>query len=241
MTEALHRADEYAPSPDLFARVQRSIEEDGAFRRRRRRALAWIAGGMAAGVTWVALFIDIKGGTVTMPWWSLEILTAAILIAIVIVLGPLIRRFGRVLTLEVFRSNSATSDRFLALLDIAYYLVFSAFVLMSTNFSAQTEWGGRLTAQLELELVRVGGLLLLMGILHAITIAILPVMGLVFASNWRRAARTALGGEAPEADPAAEKADRVATIVVWVAAAGLAGFVLLNLLPVLLGILLGAE
>ena len=165
---------------------------------------------------------------------------AVILITIVVVLGPLIRRFGIVLTLEVFRSNRATSERFLALLDIAYYLVFSAFILMSTNFSAQADWGGTLAGQLggDGELFRIAGLLLVMGILHTVTIAVLPVMGLIFASNWRRAARTQLGKEAPEPDPQAEKADRVATLIVWLVTAAMA---LLFIVPGIIGAILGAE
>ena len=241
LAEALHGADGYLPSPNLFAKVQRSIEEDVAHRRRVRRALLWAGGGMAVAVAWVAAFLDLGSGTATMPWWTLEILTAATMVAIVIVLGPVIRRFGSELTLDVFRSNRATSQHFLALVDIAYYLVFAAFILMTTSFSAQAEWGGRLAAQLEQEIARLGGLLLVMGILHALTIAVLPVMGLVFASNWRRAARRTLGESAPPADLRAEKADRVATVIVWLAAALIALQVLMFVVPAVLGLIFGAE
>lgn len=241
LVEALHGADEYLPSPDLFAKVQRSIEEDIAHRRQMRRTLVWAGAGLAAVVAWVAAFLDVTDGTATMPWWTLEVLTTAVLITIVIVLGPLIRRFGTQLTLEVFRSNRATSQRFLALVDIAYYLVFIAYVLMSTSYSAQSDWGGSLTGQLEHELMRVGGLLLVMGVLHAVTVAVLPVMGLVFASNWRRAARQALGPAAPDPDPRAEKADRVATVIVWVVAAALALQAAFFLVPGALGLIFGAD
>ncbi len=235
LTDALHGADDYLPSPDLFAKVQRSIEEDAVHQRRVRRALTWTAVGLAAAVAWVVAFIDFADGTATMPWWTVEVLTAAILIPIVVVLGPVIRRFGQELTTEIFRSNRATSERFLVLVDIAYYLIFTAFILMTTNFSAQAEWGGELADQLELELLRIGGLLLVMGILHALTIAVLPVMGLIFASNWRRAARAALGSEAPESDTGAEKADRVATVIVWLVTAAIAAQALLLSSIVLIG------
>ena len=241
LVDALHGADEYLPSPDLFAKVRRSIEEDLAHRHRVRRALSWAGGGLAAAVVWVAAFLDFTDGTATMPWWALEVLTAAVLITVVFVLGPLIRRFGTELTLEVFRSNRATSNRFLALLDIAYYLVFTAYVVISTSFSSQTDWGGTLAGQLEHELMRVGGLLLVMGILHALTIAVLPVMGLVFASNWRRAARQALGPAAPDPDPRAEQADRVATVIVWVVA-GLVALEAAGLIfSALVGLVFGAD
>lgn len=243
LADALHGADDFLPSPDLFAKVQRSIEEDAAHRRRVRRALTWAAAGLVAAFTWVAVFLDIREGTATMPWWTVELLTVAILIALVVVLGPLIRRFGKVLALEVFRSNRETSQRFLTLLDIAYYLVFSAFILMTTNFSPQADWEGTLAGQLggDGELFRIAGLLLLMGILHTLTIAALPVMGLIFASNWRRAARVELGNNAPEPDSQAEKADRVATLIVWLVAAALGALALLFIVPGIIGAFLGAD
>ncbi len=241
LTDALHGADDYLPSPDLFAKVKRSIEEDAAHQRRIRRALTWTAVGLAATVAWVTAFIDFAGGTVTMPWWTVEVLTTAILVTVVVILGPVIRRFGRGLTLEVFRSNRVTSERFLVLLDFAYYLVFTAFILMTTNFAAESAWGGDLGAQLDSELVRIGGLLLVMGILHALTIAVLPVMGLIFASNWRRAARVALGSEAPEPNPPAEKADRVATVIVWLVAVAVATQLLLLIVPGIIGLILGGS
>jgi hypothetical protein len=238
---ALRQTDDYAPSVDLFAKVQRSIEEDAAYRHRTRRALAWSGAGVVVAIGWVAAFLGVSDGPATMPWWTVEMLTAAILIALVVVLGPLLRRFGTALTLEVFRSNRATSGRFLAVLDIAYFLIFTAFILMSTNFAAQADWGGRLADQIELELLRIGGLLLLMGVLHAVTIAVLPVMGLIFAANWRRAARAALGAAVPAPDPRAEKADRVATIIVWVTAAVLAVFTLLWIVPGVVGVIFGEQ
>jgi hypothetical protein len=241
LTEALHGADEYLPSSDLFAKVQRSIEEDEAHRQRVRRVLAWTGGGLAAAVIWIAAFVDIDGGEATMPWWSLEILTTAILVSLVLVLAPLIRRFGGVLALEVFRRDRGASQRFLALLDIAYYLVFSAIVLMGTRFSADPDWGGRLATQLEAELMRIAGMALVMGILHAMTIAVLPVMGLILASSWRRAARRALGPAAPEPDKRATSADRTATIIVWLVVASSLIPILLVALPAILGIVLGAD
>ncbi len=113
---------------------------------------------------------------------------------------------------------------------------------MSTNFTPQADWGGGLAGQVEQELERIGGLLLAMGILHAITIAALPVIGLVFASNWRRAVRAELGPDAPPPDPQAERADRIVRIIVWAVAAFLA-LQAIGLLggPGIFGLLLGAD
>ncbi len=242
LTRALHSADEYEPSADLFAKVQRSIEEDIARRRRIRWVVAGIATGLTAALVWIVGFLDIRSGLPTMPWWTVEVLAAAILIAIVLVFGPLIRRFGMGLTDEVFRSNEATSRRFLAVLDIAYYLIFTAYVLMSTSFSPRTEWGTRLAGQLESVAERIAGMFVVMGLLHAVTIAVLPVVGLVFSSNWRRAVRAELGEDAPEPDPRAEKADRVAKVIVWVAAAVVAWLAIGFLVgPGIFGLILGAD
>lgn len=242
LADALRGTDEYAPSPDLFAKVQRSIAEDAAHRRRVRLAVSWSVAGVLAAAAWVAAYLEIRAGAATMPWWTVEVLTAAILVTITLAFGPLIRRYGIVLTDRVFGSNEPTSRRFLAVLDIAYYLIFSAYLLMSTSFAPQADWGGRLAGQVEHELARIGGLLLLMGILHAVTIAVLPVIGLIFASNWRRAIRAELGGDAPVPDPRAEKADRVARIIVWVVAAFLALQAISFLIgPGIFGLILGTE
>ncbi len=241
LTDALHGADDFVPSPDLFAKVQRSISESAAHRRRVRRGLGWVAAAFAVAVVWLAAFLDVADGQVTDTWWAVDVLVTAILVTAVVVLGPLIRRFGKELTLEVFRSNRETSERFLVLLDIAYYLVFGAFILMTTTFSPPSDWAGDLASLVEYEFLRIGGLFLIMGILHAITIAVLPVMGLIFASNWRRAARAQLGKDAPDPNPRAESADRVATWIVWLLVAGnLAPLVLFGI-PGLLGLVLGAD
>jgi len=242
LTRALHSTDEYEPSVDLFAKVQRSIEEDVAYRRRRRRVAVAITIGLTVALAWVVAFLDIRDGVAVMPWWTVEVLTLAILVAIVAVFGPLIRRFGLGLTDEIFRSHRATSWRFLAVLDIAYYLIFTAYVLMSTNVAAQREWGGGLARQLESEVERIAGMLMVMGLLHAVTIAVLPVVGLVFSSNWRRAVRAALGADAPEPAPQAEQAERVVKVIVW-GIAGLAAWFALGFLvgPGIFGLILGAD
>jgi multisubunit Na+/H+ antiporter MnhB subunit len=188
LRESLHRADDYDPSPDLFARVQRSIEEDRAHRRRIRRVWLAVVAGVAVVVAYLAVMAEPLDGTITWPWWSLELLTTAVLLVIVLVLGPLIRRFGRIYAADVFRANPPTGDRFLALLDVAYYLVFVAMILLTASVSPEPAWLGPdgLTSYLEHAFMRVGDLLLVMGLLHSVTIMTLPVLGLVFTDGWRR-------------------------------------------------------
>jgi hypothetical protein len=89
--EALRaRADAVVPAPDLFARVQGSIQDDRRRRTQRRRAAAVTAalgGGLLAVVVAVA---DVQGGSVLTEWWALEVITTAVLIGLALWLGPLI-------------------------------------------------------------------------------------------------------------------------------------------------------
>ena len=188
LRQTLHRADTYEVSPDLFARVQRSIEEDHAHRRRVRRAVGWAIVGVLSVAVYLAVMAEVVDGRVSWPWWSLEILTAAILIALILVVGPLIRRFGGIFASSVFAANPSTAQHFLRVLDVAYYLVFSAFVVIETQVVPREEWlgtGGNLV-HLQWLTERIGTLLLLMGLLHAITITLLPALGVVFSSIWRQ-------------------------------------------------------
>jgi hypothetical protein len=188
LRQTLHRADAYVPSPDLFARVQRSIEEDRAHRRRVRLMLTMLMAGGAVVAVYLVLLGDLDAGRPTWPWWALELLVTVVLGACVIVLGPLIRRFGRIYAAAVFVAHPPTAGRFLALLDVAYYLVFASYVLLTTTIAPDTAWLGTqgLAEQLGHLSDRVGGMLLLMGLLHSLTIVLLPVLGLVFSDAWRR-------------------------------------------------------
>jgi len=70
----------------------------------------------------------------------------------------------------------------LVLMDIAYYLIFSAYILFTINFSRQLDWQTTVGAeQLQSETVRVGGMLLLLGVLHGLNVLSLPVIGRLLA------------------------------------------------------------
>jgi hypothetical protein len=185
LRETLHRADAYEVSPDLFARVRRSIEEDRALRRRVRVAVAWTLAGLLSVAAYLAALAD---GRVTWSWWALEALAAAILITLFLVLGPLIRRFGGIFANSVFTAHPETAHHFLRVLDVAYYLVFNAFVLIETQVVPRNEWLGPSGNAVHLQWLteRIGAMLLLMGLLHAVTIALLPVLGVVLSSIWRQ-------------------------------------------------------
>ena len=182
-------------SPDLFARVQLSIEDDRRVRRRRRSALAIAAcvAGALASVVWAS--IDVREGQVLMDWWVLELIANAVLIAIAFWLGPLIKRFGRSYAADVFRANPRTGKSFIVLTDIAYYLIFIAYILFTVSFEAAGDWDQTVNAaQLKAETARVGGILLIIGILHGVNLLALPVMGRLLSLNRRLDDSPAPGG-----------------------------------------------
>lgn len=121
-----------------------------------------------------------------MQWWVLEIITTVALVVIVLVLGPLIKRFGKSYAAEVFRANPRTGKAYLLLMDVAYYLIFGAYVLFTIHFSPDTGWGQEVNAdQLQAETARIGGMLLIMGLLHGLNVLSLPVVGRLLSMNRR--------------------------------------------------------
>jgi hypothetical protein len=113
-----------------------------------------------------------------MDWWILELIVTLLLVVILAILGPLIKRFGRSYAADIFRGNPRTGKSYLVLMDVAYYLIFSSFVLFSVSFERESGWGQEVGAdQLESAAVRVGGMLLLMGILHGLNVISLPIIG----------------------------------------------------------------
>lgn len=109
-----------------------------------------------------------------MNWWVIELVTNVILVALVLFLGPLIKRFGRSYAGDVFRGNPRTGKSYLVLMDVAYYLIFFALILFTINFNDQWITVG---GQLEEEMARIGGMLLLMGVLHGLNVLTLPLVG----------------------------------------------------------------
>jgi hypothetical protein len=168
--------------PDLFARVHRTIEEDQRRRRFRLRSGLALLGFIAANTVLALALADIDNGRITMPWWVVELITNIVLVAIVIGLGPFIKRFGRAYAADVFRANPRTGKSYLVLTDVAYYLIFTSFVMFTITFVARDEWDDSLALQLQHQVARVGGMLLIMGLLHSANVLVLPLMGRLLAS-----------------------------------------------------------
>ncbi|MDH5504349.1 MAG: hypothetical protein OEY98_10030 [Acidimicrobiia bacterium] len=174
------------PSPDLFARVRGSIADD---RRRRARLRARIG----VVVLLIGALISVIYGTSTyeqgrllMEWWVLEAITTVVLIGLALWLGPFIKRFGRAYAADVFKANPATGKSFILLADIVYYLIFGAYILFSVRFQQEREWTDTVgAAQLQWEVGRLGGILLIIGVLHGANIILMPVIGRLFSLNRR--------------------------------------------------------
>ncbi len=186
---ALVAIDDLEPSTDLWTRVAESIVDDD---RRRARRGRWAIGFLGFVATVVGLML---AGTTTSPlrtsvvdWRVMEAVEAMVMVGLVVALGPAIRRFGSGYAREVFRARPSTGDSFLALLDVAYYLVFGGYVLVTLGFAEHFPTAVRIGDQIEHAAIEVAGLLLTMGLLHAATFAVLPLLGLVFTATQRNVA-----------------------------------------------------
>jgi UDP-N-acetylmuramyl pentapeptide phosphotransferase/UDP-N-acetylglucosamine-1-phosphate transferase len=171
-------------SPDLFARVTSSIDDDRRLRVQHRALVAIAACILGALTSVLAATLDPRQGEVLMDWWILELITIAILVAIACWLGPLIKRFGRSYAADVFRANPRTGKSFIMLTDIAYYLIFFSYILFTISFEPKGGWDDTVdAAQLQHETARIGGILLIIGVLHGVNLLALPVMGRLLTLN----------------------------------------------------------
>jgi hypothetical protein len=172
-------------NPDLFARVVRSIDEARVRRRYRWNLAAALLGFVVANGVLAIVLSDFDNGRLTMQWWVIELITNIVLVALAIGLGPFIKRFGRSYAADVFRANPRTGKSYLVLTDVAYYLIFTSFVLFTVTFVEPGGWKQTTGAQLKHEVARIGGILLIMGVLHAANVVALPIIGRLLSSNKR--------------------------------------------------------
>ena len=185
LRDALYaEAQQVEESPDLFARVVGSLDDDARRRRWRRRVAAIAATTLAACAGLLATVTEFREGELFMDWRILEFITTALLVTIVIVLGPFIKRFGKSYAAEVFRANPSTGKSFIVLMDFAYYLVFGAYVLFTVMLHRPESWSDMANAsQFKDETTKVAGILLLMGVLHGVNLLLLPIIGRLLMLN----------------------------------------------------------
>ncbi len=173
------------PSDDLFRRVQVGIDADRRRRRARRRTIALVGAATATVLVLIAA-VTYRQGESNMDWWIFELIAFVALVAIALVLGPFIKRFGRSYAADVFRSNPSTGKSFIVLTDFAYYLIFSAYILFTSKVERPSDWSETVGAeQVQYGLVRVGGILLIIGLLHGVNLLVLPIIGRLLTLNRR--------------------------------------------------------
>lgn len=189
LLEAFAEAHAYEPSPDLWDRVVHSIEEDRLHRRRVLRSFLVTIGVLVGAALVAAVNLEDGAGVYRLPatridWRVLEGLEAAVLTLLALVVAPAIRRFGRGYVEDILHSSPGSGTRLLNLLDTAYYLLLAGFILMTTQLSPSPahrlfHLGGQVGDAAE----RIGQMLLIIGVLHASTLMVLPLVGLVFNAN----------------------------------------------------------
>jgi hypothetical protein len=196
LSEAFGESAEPA-APDLFDRVVGSIADDRIRRARRRQFLGVGLLIVAAVLTLLVTLVPRQNGDLMLPWWTLELATNAVLVVLAFWLGPFIKRFGRAYAADVFHDNPMTGKSYIVLTDIVYYLIFAAYVLFTVNFEPGFSWGLYVTAaQVKDECMRLGGILLIIGVLHGVNLVLLPVLGRLFSMNRRLGPRPPAGESA---------------------------------------------
>ncbi|MDC3402460.1 hypothetical protein OAX95_00820 [bacterium] len=135
-------------------------------------------------VGFVALADGADGRQIRLP--VIELIETVALVMLIAVLGPAIRRFGRGYANDLWPTTPATATALLRLLGLAYLLVFTGYILLSSELDFETS-GVLVAEQVHEAGYRIGGLVLAMGLLHAATIMVLPIVALV--SNSTRVSR----------------------------------------------------
>jgi hypothetical protein len=190
LLRAFEQVDRLEPSADLWNRVVHSIDEDRAHRRRVIRSVGTATATLLAlvAIGFASMREGLYGPYVER--WVMELLEIGGLTVVVLVMGPAVRRFGRNYAIDLFPRQGELGTKLLGVIDVAYYLVFAGYILMTTQFEFELGVSGLpasrdLAQQLHEASVRLGGLLLLMGLLHAATLIVLPLVALVHNSTCR--------------------------------------------------------
>lgn len=182
LIDALQAATSVEPSDDLWSRVVHSIEEDRAHR---RRVVSAAFVGVVAFVGLVVLMLlgltdGRLGRQVRLP--VMEAVDTIALAAIVVLLGRAVARFGRGYATDLWPQAPAMATALVRLLDVAYALVFGGYILLT----AELDFGASsvvVAEQIQSLGYRIGGLLVTMGVLHGLTIMVLPIVALISNST----------------------------------------------------------
>lgn len=132
-----------------------------------------------------------------MDWSTLEIIKVVLLVVFAIGLHQLIRNFGKTYVAEIFEATPQVGRNFIILADFAYYLIFTAYILLNVHFErpahfddqgnlVRYQWEGVVgAAQLQDSIYSIAGICLIIGILHGVNVFVLPFVGTVLALRAR--------------------------------------------------------
>ncbi|WP_406047723.1 hypothetical protein [Kribbella sp. NBC_00889] len=189
--DALDAAATRPPAPDLFERVLGSIADDRVRRRRILRTAVVLIVAISLLTAMVLLFTPrTVTGDLLLEWWILELFANVLLIGLALWLGPFIKRFGRAYAADVFHDNPQTGKSYIVLTDIVYYLIFTAYILFTISFQPREDWTHFVVpAQAGFEAARLGGILLIIGVLHGLNIILMPILGRLFSLNRKLSGR----------------------------------------------------
>jgi hypothetical protein len=110
-----------------------------------------------------------------MAWWIPELARVVVVVTGAVIVQQMIRRHGVAYVDEVFRATPRAGSAFLALADIAYYLIIAAFTFFTVHVDGG---GGKATlSQLQEILASIGALALIIGGLHIFNVFLLPAVG----------------------------------------------------------------
>ena len=117
-----------------------------------------------------------------MDWRALEWLVVLVLVILAVGLHRLIRWFGKSYAADVFQATPQIGKGFLILADVAYYLIFTAYILSNIHFQRPEKWLDTVgPLQWEDSLSRIAGICLIIGILHGLNVFVLPFIGGILA------------------------------------------------------------
>ncbi len=127
-----------------------------------------------------------------MDWQTLELLKIVVLTVLAIGLHQFIRKFGKNYTTNIFESTPEIGRNFVVLADVAYYLIFAAYILFNVHFEKVYQtlangsrveiWADQVNAaQLGEAVSSIAGICLIIGILHGINVFVLPFIGSILA------------------------------------------------------------
>jgi len=132
-----------------------------------------------------------------MNWVVLEFLKVMVLLVLAIGVHQLIRHFGKSFVAEIFETTPSVGRNFIVLADFAYYFIFAAYILFNLNFQRPERHDAQGSvvgyrwdevvgaAQVQDSVASIGGICLVIGILHGVNVFVLPFVGSVLALRAR--------------------------------------------------------